>query len=363
MKIWAGLRLSLIVGLVWATPFSWGSVVQTPSWKKTYHRPYALDLIQFQMGPLCKTLTLPQGSLPCHPGDLGAPERRNQSFFSLNGYLSGDIPEVENFERYLSANKSLELIESLFYKKRIVSAQVGTGLQGQHNQFGYAIGPVELSYFSVARSDSNPRLAVQLMRRHSLRFDWGEEIHPNVLFGLSLRGEHRRFVQEDLFLLEALSQPGQHLQPREQNSLFLDPAIKVRSQDWGWPVSFSVSLSQLGLTDQRYEEAKPIPSFNVGSAVKVPVSRGDLELAYSISRPPIGRHRWGDWALGAVYAVEKLYTYAVLEDYRWAIGGQLRFDSLLLGLSFDQERLRYFSQGSNFRDHSNRFSLSAALSF
>ncbi len=353
-----------LVGLILISSSLQASVSHLERWAQGHSgTSFRGDHVQSSLGALCLHLRPPKGSLPCHPADLAQGESDKPYFFTTTAYAGGALQEIYDFDQYISQHKSLDLIESLFFKRRVTWAEAAASIHGRYGRLGLALSPIEATYFSMARSDSNPRLAIQVMQSRSLRLSWGDQIAENVNYGVSLRAVNKKFIQDDLFLLEALSAPDQYLQVREQNSFFVEPGVKYGVYQGRWPMVFSLYFSQLGWTDRKYEGAKPLPGFNVGSSLGVPVPKGELQLAYSINRPAKGRYRWGDAALGITYELEKSYVFGSIEDSKWGLGYEHRFDLLRLGLSYQSERFHEFAylSGERGRETSFFFSLSLTL--
>ena len=309
------------------------------------------------LGQSCYAISDAQDVLPCSSGYI-AQERR--AGFSAQVFLGNNVGYLSNVTELLNGTANSQAVHDLFSHHE--TAELTSALNAGYlaNQYGIEITPLRITYVTLFQNRSLPQVQLFAALEESARAQYGTYLGEDIYWGAQLRYLHRRFIANDFFLTDILTEAGAEiLTPHEQNSIFLEPSLLYAPQnDWHPSVSFSVMNT--GLTDRGISGLALLPQYHFDVGVAPRCSWGDLGLGLdflldsnsenSLSAVTLGAsYRFGILKLmGSVARNATGFGFIVADDI-WSVGisyaNQILVDTI--GDKFNERKI-YLMVGVQF---------------
>ena len=246
--------------------------------------PRPLNLTQLVLGRSCQTMLPYAYSPPCNAAFLAI---NKEKAFVANGYIGDDYRKVNDYRSLLDAHDEVGLVQKALAEKDAVKAQAGAALWVQAKQFTLSYMPLYVDFYNLNRNRAYPEVGLHVSQEKTLAGQYGFRFDsaPYLMWGLQTRYVERRFVHQELALLDYLSNP-EVLRIQDQKSLYIEPSLVYFAPgDWRFRTTAQVSNWGFGLSGER-DGSDVGPFFDLGIGLT----------------PPLG---WGDWDVGLTYSFDQ----------------------------------------------------------
>ncbi|MBX2988978.1 MAG: hypothetical protein KF802_13905 [Bdellovibrionaceae bacterium] len=284
------------------------------------------------LGGVCHSLDVGGQALPCNPAFIARETKPN---FRAQLFAGNNISYMQDVSKLLDGEGDRENMQRLFSQTR--ASEMEANLEGAYRRptFGVAFSPYRLMYYSFIRNRSLPVITLLAAQEQTLRFQFAGYAGDDWSWGLQVRGVRRTFIASTFSITDAFSEDHDDiLGPRQQSAVYLEPGFLKEYPDSPWRTQFTGTLSQLGAVDRKADDFPTSPELHLGSAVRPPVSLGELELGLDLAFSSQTSH-WSDpFRLGASYEIGVTKVSGSAGASEHAFGFQLRYWDMTGGLTY-----------------------------
>lgn len=290
------------------------------------------------LGYTCFAFDVGADVLPCNPAFMAKERKR---VFKSNVFFGNNVSYAQEVVDLVKGNADQGTVKKLFEERESseLEANVEAGFLAE--TFAISYSPARINYYTLFRNQALPEVTVFASQEEATKLQLASYIEKNMYLGLQMRYVHRKFIASNFFLTDALAENGKDLfRSQEQNILYFEPSFLYSRNDIAYLPEVSLSLVNLGLYDEKFEEYPSSPQVHLSGSIQPVVAYGNLGLGGDIFWDQSVKSALEPLTLGAFYRFGVLKLFGSLAEHNNGVGFQVIYENFNLGLTYSYRQIK-----------------------